>query len=156
VYEADSYPHRSFALEVAISAVAQVAMAGITLTASAALHLCSRDSVRRWLRWIDGLFEPRDVERVLVRISPDMVPVALGGVPRVVRSLHLLDQLADQFTLRGVPMPRTGSGLARVLLDRLVRFGEVWLLTRPSPPLRADSMGLGGLERGTWTTIVRC
>jgi hypothetical protein len=143
VYEADSYPHRSFALEVAISAVVQVVMAGATLTASAVLHLCSRDSVRRWLRWVDRLAEPRDLERALVRISAEAVPVSMTGVPRVARILQLLEQLADSFTIRGVPLPRTGSGLVRLLVDRVARFGEVYFLTKSSPPLRADSVGLG-------------
>jgi hypothetical protein len=121
----------------------QVVMAGATLTASAVLHLCSRDSVRRWLRWIEGLAEPRDLERAVVRISVDAVPVAMGGLPRTARILQLLERLADAFAARGVPLPRSGSGLARLLIDRLTRFGEVYFLTKSSPPLRADSGDLG-------------
>src|SRR5687767_10959397 len=118
----------------------QIVMAGATLTASAVLHLCSRDSVRRWLRWIDGLAEPRDLERALVRISAEAVSVSMAGVPRVVRILQLLEQLADSFMVRGVPLSRSGSGLVRLLVDRVARFGEVYFLTKSSPPLRADSI----------------
>lgn len=121
----------------------QVVMTRATLTASAVLHLCSRDSVRRWLRWIDGLAEPRDLERALVRISAEAAPVSLAGLPRAVRILQLLERLADSFTIRGVPLPRSGSGLVRLLGDRIARFGEVYFLTKSSPPLRADPVGLG-------------
>jgi hypothetical protein len=54
----------------------------------------------------------------------------------------LLERLAELLSLRGVDLPGLGAGLVRLLVDRLVRFGEVFYLTKSSPPLRADLAGL--------------
>lgn len=143
MYEQDSYPHRTFGLEVVVSAVVQVAVAGATLTAAAAKHLCSRDSLRRWVRWVEGLADPLELGRLCMRIDPDGLP---AGGPRgsgAGRVLQLFERLADLLAVRGVGLPRRGAGLVRMLVDRLVRFGEVYRLTKPSPPMRADPAWVG-------------
>jgi len=146
VYEADSYPHRTFGLEVVVSAVLQVVLVGATLTAAAARHLCSRDSVRRWRRWIEGLADPLELERLCMRIDPAGLPAAgarADRAPVAQRVLQLLERLADLLAAGGVSLPRQGAGLVRVLVDRLARFGEVFRLTKSSPPLRADWARVG-------------
>lgn len=143
MYEQDSYPHRTFGLEVLVSAVAQVVVVGATLTAAATRHLCSRDSVRRWMQWVAGLADPRDLEGLCMRIDPDGMPVAARRAPRAQQILQQLERLADLLALRGVGLARRGSGLVRILLDRLARFGEVFWLTKSSPPLRADPLRRG-------------
>jgi hypothetical protein len=144
VYEDGAHPHRSFQLDVVASAVADAEVGSGSLTAAATASGCSRDSVRRWVRWTADLAEPRDLEQLLARIDPDGVRVS---TPRVVGSraatnLGLFERLADALAVRGVPLPARGPGLQRVLTDRLRRFGEVFYLTRPSPPLRAAWPGL--------------
>jgi len=141
VYEdADDYPHRLFGLDLVVSAVCMFVLGMETLTASAAAHLCSRDSVRRWARWVASLAEPRDLEQLCARLDPDGLPPPTGPARggRAARVLVLLDRLADLMETRGVALRGRGCGLVRVLHDRLVRFGEVFFLTRASPPLRAD------------------
>jgi len=122
--------------------VAQVVVTGTTWTASAAQHLCSRDSVRRWTKWVERLAEPQELERLCMRIDPDGLPAAERTGSVVKKLLLLFERLADLLALRGVALPRRGAGLVRVLVHRLVRFGEVFLLTKLSPPLRADPIGL--------------
>lgn len=146
VYEEQAYPHRTFRLEVVVSAVLQVVVASATLTAAAASHLCSRDSVRRWVRWVEGLADPVEIERLCMRLDPDGLPVLgadarAGPVAR--RVLQALERLADLFALRGVALPRGGAGLVRLLVYQFVHFREVLRLTRPSPPLRAEPSELG-------------
>jgi hypothetical protein len=142
VYEEDAYPHRSFTLDVVASAVSQVEVAGSTLTEAAAAHQSSRRSVRRWIQWISGLVDARLLEQFCTRIDPD------GRLPAGRRDrgaasiLSLLEQTADSLLHRGVPLARSGAGLSRVLGDRLARFGEVFFLTKSSPPLLADLVGV--------------
>lgn len=140
VYEDGAHPHRSFQLDVVASAVADVEVGDQSLTETAAEHECSRDSVRRWIGWIEELAEPRDLERLIARIDPEGVPgpTRLTAPSRAATILGLLERLADLFAMRGLPIPRRGTGLQRVLTDRLRRFGEVFYLTIFSPPLRAD------------------
>lgn len=143
VYDDDAYPHRTFRLEVVVSAVVQVVLVGVTLTAAAAQHLCSRDSVRRWLRWVEALAAPQQLERLCLRLDPDGLPAAARTGSVAARVLQLFERLADLLALRGVGLPCRGAGLARVLVHQLVRFGVVFWLTRPSPPLRADPTRIG-------------
>jgi hypothetical protein len=58
--------------------------------------------------------------------------------------LVLLDHLCGLLREGGVALSRDGPALGVLLGDQLARFGEVVLLTRPSPPLRVDV----GLEAG--------
>lgn len=139
VYEHDDYPHRVFQLEVLVSAVLTVVIGARTMTAAAAEHLCSRDSVRRWRRWIDALAEPGDLEQLCARLDPDALPPPTDSPHgRTAQVIALLDRLADLLALKGLPLKGRACGLVRVLRDQLVRFGEVFRLTRASPPLRAD------------------
>lgn len=145
VYEHDDYPHRVFQLDLLVSAVLMVVVGAWTMTAAAAAHLCSRDSVRRWRSWVEVLAEPRDLEQLCARLDPDGLPPPTGSPHgRAARVIALLDRLADLLALRGLPLRGRACGLVRVLRDRLVRFGEVFRLTRASPPLRGDR-GLGPL-----------
>lgn len=140
VYEHDEYPHRVFGLDLVVSAICMVVLGMETLTAAAAAHLCSRDSTRRWARWVASLAEPRDLEQLCARLDPEGLPppTGPGGGRRAARVLALLERLADLLAVRGVALRGGICGLARLLHDRLVRFGEVFFLTRASPPLRAD------------------
>jgi transposase-like protein len=141
VYEQDSYPHRSFGLEVVVQVVLAVVLTGATLDSVAAKHMCSRDSVRRWVQWVEGLADPASVQRLCLRIDPDGLPAAAPKASGAERILQLLERLADLLAQRGVPLPPKGSGLVRILADRLARFGEVLWLTKSSPPLREASLG---------------
>lgn len=140
IYEHDDYPHRLFGLDLVVSAVCMVVLGMETMTAAAAAHLCSRDSVRRWARWVASLAKPGDLEQLCARLDPEGQPPPIGpsGGRRVARVLALLERLADLLEVRGVALRGSTCGLARVLHDRLGRFGEVFFLTRASPPLRAD------------------
>lgn len=140
-YEDGAHPHRSFQLDVAASAVAAVELGAQSLTQTAAEHQCSRDSVRRWIGWTEKLADPRSLERFVARLDPDGVPAPAS--PSLAASvLGVLERLADGLATRGVLIPRRGPGLQRILTDRLRRFGEVFYLTKFSPPLRADPLGL--------------
>lgn len=145
VYEDGAHPHRSFQLDIVASAVVDAEIGSGSLTEAAAASECSRDSVRRWVRWTESLADPRDLEQLVARIDPDgmrvSTPLTVGS--RAATILALLERLADVLALRGVPLQPHGPGLQRVLTDRLRRFGEVFHLTRPSPPLRAAWSGLG-------------
>jgi hypothetical protein len=144
VYEHNDYPHRLFQLDLLVSAVSMVAIGLQTMTATAAEHLCSRDSVRRWVRWVEALAEPRDLEQLCARLDPDGLPPPTGSERggRAERVLLLLERLAELLALRGLVLPERGPGLARLLSDRLARFSEVFFLTKSSPPLRADLTGV--------------
>jgi hypothetical protein len=142
VYEGCDYPHRVFQLDVVFTAVCMALAADATLTAVAAAYRCSRDSVRRWVRWVSGLAEPRDLERLCSRLDADGLPPSTAGGSRAARVIGLFERLVELLSLRGVDLPGLGAGLVRLLTDRLVRFGEVFYLTKSSPPLRADLAGL--------------
>ena len=145
IYEEDSYPHRVFQLVVVASAVATATIGKITLTAAAKAHRCSRDSVRRWIRWVSKLAKPSALMRVCTRLDPDGLPGGLvtSDMPRAAVVLHLLDRLADLLEGRGVGLPALDAGLARVLKHQLARYGDVYFLTKVSPPLR---VALGDLR----------
>jgi hypothetical protein len=113
-----------------------------TLTAVAEAHRCSRDSVRRWLGWVSELAEPRDLERLCSRLDSEGLPPSTARGSRAAKVIVLLERLAELLSSRGVVLAGIGAGLVRLLVDRLVRFGEVFYLTKSSPPLRADLAGL--------------
>ena len=143
VYEESDYPHRVFQLDVVVNAVCMVVVGAATQTAAAGAHLCSRDSVRRWLRWVEALAEPRDLERLCSRLDSDgLPPPSAPEARRAARLIMLLERLAELLSCRGVVLPGRSAGLVRLLTDRLERFGEVFYLTKSSPPLRADLAGL--------------
>ena len=144
IYEEDSYPHRLFRLLVVVSAVSAVVFGRITMTAAARAHQCSRDSVRRWLWWVTQLANLRQLLQACTRLDPDGLPGAFvtPDMSRAGAVLHLLDRFAELLTQRGMRLPGLKSGLVCVLKDQLVRFGEVFYLTKPSPPLRADLAGI--------------
>jgi hypothetical protein len=143
VYEEAAYPHRLFDLVVVISAVSTAVFGKTSLTASAVMHDCSRDSVRRWKRWVGELADPAELMRACTRLDADGVPGSFvsAELPRAARVLHLFDRLADLLVERGVHLTELRWGLARLLHHHLCRFGEVFYLTRSSPPLRADLAG---------------
>ncbi|MFH0902454.1 MAG: hypothetical protein V2A73_17630 [Pseudomonadota bacterium] len=140
VYEDDSYPHRVFALDLLASAVIMVVGGGRTLTS----HRCSRDTVRRWIRWIARLAEPPELMRACTRLEPHGLPggLAVASMPCAAAVLHLLDQFANLLADRGVRLRSLRSGLSRILADQLERLGAVFFLTKPSPPLRVGLVGV--------------
>ena len=144
VYEQNDYPHRFFQLDVVVSALCMVVFGAATMTASAAAHLCSRDSIRRWKRWLESLADPRDLEQLCVRIDSDGLPPPIAPEPaeRSARVLLLVEHVVRLLVHRGVELRGRGWGLTRLLVDRLERFGEVFYLTKSSPPLRADLSSL--------------
>ena len=141
VYEDGAYPHRTFQLDVVADAVIEVDTR--PMTAVAATHACSRDSVRRWRGWVAALADPRDLQQLNARIDPDAVVVALPASSPGAVVLRYLERLADLFAIRGVALPRAASGLTRLLRHQFDRFGDVFHLTKFSPPLRADLLGAG-------------
>ena len=145
IYEAAAYPHRLFELGVAVSAVSAVVFGGATQSAAATAHLCSRDSVRRWKRWVEQLAAPRDLVRACTQLEPDGVAggLAPSPMPRAAAVLHLLDRLAELLGVLGVRIGAGGCGLVRILRHLLSRFGEVFYVVKSSPPLRADMGRLG-------------
>jgi hypothetical protein len=145
VYEQDSYPHRVFGLKVVVSAVSVVVFGHATHAAAGLAHQCSRRTVGRWKRWISELADPEQLERACTRLQEDGLPggLAVSGVSRAARVLHLLDRLVDLLVARGVQLPELGCPVARLLQHQLAGFGEVFYLTKSSPPLRAD---LGGIR----------
>jgi transposase-like protein len=139
VYEGCDYPHRVFQLDVVLAAVLMALDGGTTFARVAQVHQCCRDSVRRWLRWVESLADPRDLERLCSRLDPDGLPPPSATVSgRAAKVIVLLERLVDLLSSRGVDLPAGGAGLVRLLLERLRRFGEVFYLTKSSPPLRAD------------------
>lgn len=144
IYEEDSYPHRLFQLLVVVSAVSLVTFGKMTLTAAAAVHQCSRDSVRRWKQWVDGLAAPQALMRACTQLDADGLPGGFvpDSMPQAGAVLHLLDRLTELLRARGLRLPELDAGLACVLKDQLVRFGEIFYLTKSSPPLRVDLSGI--------------
>mgnify|MGYP000259447161 CR=1 FL=1 len=140
LYEQDSYPHRLFGLTVVSSAVSAVVFGKATHAAAAAAHRCSRRTVGRWKRWVGELGDVEQLQRACSRLQPDGLPGALGvsGASRAARVLHLLDRLVELLVARGVQLPELACPVARLLQHQLAGFGEVFYLTKASPPLRAD------------------
>lgn len=140
VYEQDSYPHRVFGLAVVGCAVSMVVFGNATHSAAALVHQCSRRTVGRWKRWVGELADPDELERVCTRLEGRGLPgaLALPGLTRAGRLLHLLERLVELLSERGVDLPEVGCALGRVLHHQLERFGEVFYLTKSSPRLRAD------------------
>lgn len=146
VYEEGGYPHRSFGLDVVADAVAEVEVEveGKSMAAVAMTHKCSRDTVRRWRRWVAELADPRDLQQLNARIDPDGVVVPLRpDASRAEAVLRHLARLADLLVARGVSLPSAASGLARILAYQRDKFRDVFCLTRLSPPLRADLAAVG-------------
>jgi hypothetical protein len=145
VYEEDSYPHRLFRLVVVVGAVSAVVFGRATLEAAALAHQCSRRSVARWQRWISELADRRALQRACTQLTAQGVPggLELAELGPAARVLHLLDRLVELLSERGVCLPELPCALARVLKHQLERFGQVFYLTKSSPPLRAD---LGGIR----------
>ncbi len=143
VYEATGYPHRSFQLPVGASAVAEVAAGKATLTQAAKDHACDRRSVGRWLSWTAELADPAELSRTVARLSSDGIPPPPfcneGPWPRALAVLFGLELLDEALRFRGVELPAARPGLMSILAHQHQRFGDVFWLTKPSPPLRMES-----------------
>lgn len=134
VYEDGAYPHRSFELDVVADAVAEVEIEARSFTAVAVSHACSRDTVRRWRRWVAQLADPRAPQQLCARIDPDGVVIALPSIASPAEAvLRHTERLADLLAFRGVSLPRAASGLARILTHQLRRFGDLFFLTKALP-----------------------
>lgn len=140
VYIEDAYPHRGFRLGVVASAVMGV-LGGERRYEVAAQHECSGESVRRWTRWTESLIgDVNEAERTCTKLARNGMPGAepIGRMPRAAGVLHLLDRLADVLESRGLELPEPQAlGLVRLLAYLLRRSGEVFWLTKSSPPLFA-------------------
>jgi len=140
IYPPGAYPHRSYQLCVVAAAVAEVCVGGASRRAVAERHGCSRRRVSRWVRWTAELAHPADLARLCARLDPEGLPPppapARGEVSRAGSVLRLLDHFADVLLRRGMALPGGGPGLRRILTAQLARFGDVYRLTRSSPPLR--------------------
>ena len=168
IYEPGGYPHRTFTLSVAASAVAELAASPeATMTSVAQRRQCDRRTVGRWVRWVGGLGEPQALGSLCVRIDPSGLPppthaladvgyltartalagwihgppsVPFPGLARIARA-GLLVLLLEHLAklLRDRGVPlETGSGLAAILRHQFGRFRAVSFLTRASPPLRVE------------------
>lgn len=151
VYGEDAYPHRVFQLSAVSSAVTTVALEKVTMTESARRHDSSRRSVSRWVKWVASFLDVAGLVRLCARLGSQqgLPPPALAAseaqaAHRAGVVLVLLDHLCGLLREGGVALSRDGPALGVLLGDQLARFGEVVLLTRPSPPLRVDV----GLEAG--------
>jgi len=146
VYAEDAYPHRGFGLTLVVAAVSAVVFGGATLSGAALEHGCSRRSVARWWDWIAGLADTSELARACARLDPDGFAHAESMPARESAPAHvlrLLDRLADLLVVHGLDLATSGAGFVRLLSDQLRRFGEVFYLTRPSPPLRFGLSRLG-------------
>lgn len=144
VYPRESYPHRTFQLDVVSSAAAQVA-AGCSAGRAAERHLCSRRSVSRWRRWCAQVVAGEDLSAAVVRLDPDGLPPPVRG-GREERdqagwALRLWGRLADLLAHRGVALPSGRSGLQRVLCWQRQRDGVVAWLTKPQSPRLRVALG---------------
>ncbi len=141
VYTQDAYPHRGFRLGVVISAVSAV-LGGELRYEVATQHACCGDSVRRWLRWTESLIgDIQELTRTCDKLTRDGTPGAepVENVPRAAGVMHLVDRLAALLERRGVALPEPQApGLVRLLIYLLHRSGEVFWLTKSSPPFRAN------------------
>ncbi|HET7293191.1 MAG TPA: hypothetical protein VFM88_12260 [Vicinamibacteria bacterium] len=144
VHQGGDYPHRTFQLDVVGSAVVQAALEG--RRAAAATHLCSRRSVGRWIRWCIGLAEGSEVAKLVVRLDPDGLPPpradGAGMDARAGWAVSLWERLGQVLAARGVALPDGRSGLQRLLCWQHERQGIVAWLTKPSPRLHVELLGL--------------
>mgnify|MGYP001765696202 CR=1 FL=1 len=138
----DSYPHRVFWLQVVVSAVSAVVFNQATMTAAARAHQCGRDSIRRWVMWVQRLAEPFDLMRLCTVLDGTGMPGAavVGHMPTAGAVIYLMDRLAELLAQRGVTMTNAepASGLIWVLKRQLEIFRQVFYLKDVSPPMRAD------------------
>ena len=131
VYEQGDYPHRRFQLEVVVSAVVLALQQAWTLARVAALHRCGRDSVARWIRWVEGFGRRQDLAQRCARLDPSGLPPPSGppGEALAGRVLRLLERMADLLVEQGVGRPWPASGLTPLLTDQWERFGQVFYST---------------------------
>jgi hypothetical protein len=140
VYTEDAYPSRGFGLGVVVSAVSAV-LGGERRYDVAAQHKCCGDTVRRWTRWTESLIGDvnewvRSCNRLTSRGMPGAEPI--DDAPCAAGVLHLFDRFAALLERRRVDLPEPQApGLVRLLLYLLHRSGEIFWLTKSSPPLRA-------------------
>lgn len=148
LYEAQGYPHRSFTLAVAASAVAELAASPETsLTSVAERCQCDRRTVGRWVRWAGGLVDPLALRSLCGRLDPSGLPApspifGQGGIALAGLLVLLLEHLARLLRDRGVTLG-IGPGLAAILRHQFDRFRMVSWLTRASPPLRVEGAWAG-------------
>jgi hypothetical protein len=131
---------------VVVAAVAAVAMSRAVPSITVELD-CSRWSVWRWTRWVAALGDSGSLASLCARLEPNRGPPRVPPRDAPLREragamLALLERLAEGFAARGVRLPQGKSGLSRLLADQLERFGSVFYLTVPSPPLHVEIRGL--------------
>jgi hypothetical protein len=144
IYEEEAYPHRVFDLAVVVSAVSAVVFAGRTLTGSAATHQCSRDSVRRWKRWVEQLAEPAELLRACTELEPDGMAGALApsAMERAAAVLHLLDpwfETASPLLSPGATIPTDRRSRGSETLRPMLRPNRAFGPTAPADNEREQS-----------------
>lgn len=147
LYEPQGYPHRTFTLEVAVSAVAELTADPTAMLTSVAQRCqCDRRTVGRMIKWVRSLGEPQVLAGLCARIDPLGLPPpffpGLGRLALVGHLVFLLEHLARLLRNQGVPLER-GSGLATILRYQFDRFRAVSYLTRASPPLHVALGSVG-------------
>lgn len=148
IYEPSGYPHRVFLLSLIAFAVAGLSADVATKIRVARKFGCDRRSVGRWVRWVAGLGDAKEMAQVCLRVDPDglpppaAAPATADPVGKAVSMIALLDRLADLLRGHGVRL-EPGPGLAAILRHQWDRFRTIFLLTRASPPLRIDPEAVG-------------
>ena len=144
LYEAQGYPHRTFTLAVAATAVMELAVAPKATLASVARRCqCDPRTVGRWQRWVAGLGDPSALSRLCSRLEPDgFPPPRPDGMPLAGFLVLLLEYLARLLWDQGVPL-EPGPGVAAILRQQFDQFRAVSWLTRASPPLQVEGAMAG-------------
>jgi hypothetical protein len=122
VYPDGIYPRRQFQLDVVAAAVAEVALGGATVPATAEAVGASERSVHRWAGWVACLCSVADVCALAARLDPK-APAGAGLPPhdprrptrgRAAQVLVALEHLGAALRRRGVAIA-VRTGLAFVL-----------------------------------------
>lgn len=158
LYEAGGYPHRTYTLSVAISALMELAVDLAATFTSVALRIgCHRKTVVRMVAWVNRVYDPETLARLCARkdprglppptLPPSLPPVTAPPARPAELSLRLsmaglvillLEQLADIQRLWVVPL-EDGPGMVVILRHELRVGGITHWLTR-GPPRRSASL----------------
>ena len=125
------YPRRQFQLDAVATVVAAIAMGAQSAARAAKAAGASATSGRRWLSWVAGLGQPRDLVAAAAQLDPDApagagLSLAAGDTTRAraTQVLTALEQLGLALARRGFSTAR--SGLGRVLGWQLAAHGDVY------------------------------
>jgi hypothetical protein len=148
------YPRRQYQLDAVAGAVASVALGGASAAETARTTGAGPTSVRRWLGWVAGLVEPRDLVTAAAHIDPDapagagLATVEQGTTTRSRAALVLaaLEHLGLALVRRGLALAAR-TGLGRVLCWQHAAHGDVYGLVA-GVRHHSPAMALGGRAGG--------